>query len=248
MAIERPDITEEQEALCNEGVLHRARVWFISELGYWIISLIGRTLRWEVDGGEHHTMVRTAGKRIIYASWHGRILLGTYHWQHQGIVVMTSLHTDGDYIARTIRRFGFGTARGSSTRNAKRALVGMIRALRAGNDVGFTIDGPRGPRYVAKAGAVWLAAKTGNPVLPFCASAQKKWVLSSWDAFEIPIPFSRALILIGRPISVNSAADDEELEEARRTLQASLEDLRARADHRWDPPMRETGTVTQEEG
>ena len=147
---------------------------------------------------------------------------------------MTSRHKDGEYITRVIRRFGYGAARGSSSRGGKRALVEMIRQLRGNKDVGFTIDGPRGPRYVAKPGAVWIASKTGNAIFPFHISAEKKWVLPSWDHFLIPKPFTRARVLMAPPIYVKPGASEQELEDAQRLLQQVLDEIRLRGDSHWD--------------
>jgi lysophospholipid acyltransferase (LPLAT)-like uncharacterized protein len=129
------------------------------------------------------------------------VFLSTYFWQRRAIVVMTSRSFDGEYIARFIQRFGYGAARGSSTRGATGAVVEMVRLMRAGCPAGFTIDGPKGPRYVAKMGAVLLAKKTGNPVLPFTIAAERFWeARKSWDHFQIPQPFTRAHVIIAPPI------------------------------------------------
>jgi lysophospholipid acyltransferase (LPLAT)-like uncharacterized protein len=146
---------------------------------------------------------------------------------------MTSRNTDGEYIARVIRRLGYGTARGSSSRGGRRALVEMIRELRNNKDIGFTIDGPRGPRYVAKPGAVWIAAKTGDGIFPFHLSPEKSWVFDSWDHFHIPKPFTRVLILMGPPIFVDRDSSEDRLEVFQQKLQHTLEDLLERGDSYW---------------
>jgi hypothetical protein len=211
----------------------KLKVWLFSILAYCIIRAIGSTLRWQEQGWEHHEAIKAAGKTFIVVFWHGRILPSICWWRNRGIVVMTSQHRDGEYIAAVIQRFGCGCARGSSTRGSRGALVEMLRWLRNGRDVAFTIDGPRGPRYVAKPGATWLASRSGCPILPFNISAERKWVLRSWDHFQIPKPFSRAVIIVGTPIYVKSGADEEELEKAQHELQRSLEDLLERADSYW---------------
>jgi lysophospholipid acyltransferase (LPLAT)-like uncharacterized protein len=113
----------------------------------------------------------------------------------------------------------------------------MVHELRKKRDVGFTIDGPTGPRYVAKPGAVWIASKTGAAVLPFHISADKRWILNSWDLFQIPKPFSRVLVLMGQPIYVEADAGEEGLRAAQRRLQASLEELLERGDTHWSGPV-----------
>lgn len=209
------------------------KVWLFSALGFWAIRIIGSTIRWQIEGWENYRAIERAGKRIIYAVWHGRIFLATYFWRRRGIVVMTSQNRDGEYIARVIRRFGYGTARGSSSRGGWQALVELIHEIESRNDIGFTIDGPRGPRYIAKPGAVWVASKTGAAVFPFHISPQKSWVLSSWDQFHIPKPFSRALILMAPAIYVKQDATEAELESAQKDLQRSLDELRERGDSYW---------------
>src|SRR6187401_915826 len=107
-------------------------------------------MRWQSIGGSHLDDILTTGNRAIFTFWHGRIFPATYYWRNRGIVVMTSMNLDGEAIAQCILRFGYGAARGSSSRGGLRALAEMIRLVRAGRDTAFTIDGPRGPRYVAK--------------------------------------------------------------------------------------------------
>src|SRR5262249_42849581 len=120
------------------------------------IKLIGGLTRIEIEGWEKWEVAGQESRIPIYTFLHDRILLATYFWRRRGIVVMTSRSFDGEYIARFIQRFGYGAARGSSSRGATGAVVEMVRLMRAGLPTAFTIDGPRGPRYVAKMGAVLL--------------------------------------------------------------------------------------------
>ena len=200
-----------------------------ADLAFFItIKLIGSTVKFEVEGWENWEAASRDGKIPIYTFWHDRIFLSIYFWQRRRIVVMTSQSFDGEYIARFIQRFGAGAARGSSTRGATGAFVEMVRLMRAGCATAFTIDGPRGPRHVAKMGAVLLAKKTGNPVLPFTITAEKFWEAKSWDRPQIAKPFTRAHVYIAAPIFVPPDADDAELEAKRDELQRVLEDLDSR--------------------
>jgi lysophospholipid acyltransferase (LPLAT)-like uncharacterized protein len=194
------------------------------------IKLIGTTVKFEVKGWEHWEAASSDGKIPIYTFWHNRVFLGAYFWRRRRIVVMTSRSFDGEYIARFIQRFGYGAARGSSSRGATGAVVEMVRLMRAGCPGAFTIDGPRGPRYIAKMGAVLLAKKTSHPILPFTVTASKFWAVKSWDQFQVPKPFVRALLDIAPPIYVPSEADNAELEAKREELQRSLDDLNQRGD------------------
>jgi lysophospholipid acyltransferase (LPLAT)-like uncharacterized protein len=170
---------------------------------------------------------------VILTFWHGRIFMGTYYFRNRGIVVMTSQNRDGEYIARVIQRFGYRAARGSSSRGSHRATVECLRAMQEGRDLGLTIDGPRGPRYVAKPGAAYLAKKSGNPVVPFNIAVEKKWVMSSWDHFQIPQPFSRAIVLVGKPIYVAADINREQMQDIEGQIQCSLDELRDRSDSWW---------------
>jgi lysophospholipid acyltransferase (LPLAT)-like uncharacterized protein len=196
-----------------------------------LIKSIGRTVRFEVEGWENWEAASSQNKIPIYTTWHNVVFLSTYFWQRRGIVAMTSQSFDGEYIARFMRRFGYGAARGSSTRGGVGALVEMVRLMRAGCPAAFTIDGPRGPLYVAKMGAVLLAKKTGNPILPFTITAAKFWeARKSWDRFRVPKPFTRARAGIASPIFVPPNADDDVLAAKRDELQHALDEINQAGD------------------
>jgi lysophospholipid acyltransferase (LPLAT)-like uncharacterized protein len=192
---------------------------------YFLIRLIGATARFSVEGWENFEAATRGGKQPIYTFWHEQILLGTYFFRGRGIVVMTSRSFDGEYIARFIQRFGYGATRGSSSRGAVGALAEMIRLARAGLPTGLSIDGPRGPRRVAKMGAVLLAKKSGCPILPFTLTPAHAYATSSWDRLQIPLPFTRVHVRIAPPIYVAPDADDAKLEAAREELQRVLAEL-----------------------
>ena len=163
------------------------------------------------------------------AFWHGRILPATAYFRRRGIVVITSENFDGEWIAGIIERFGYGTARGSTSRGARRALLQLKRDMAAGKPAAFTLDGPRGPARVAQPGAVWLAKVTGNPIVPFHIESSRHWTLNSWDRTQIPKPFATTSIAIGEPLEVPPDADTARLEEASRALEQRLQDLEARS-------------------
>ncbi|MDQ2937680.1 MAG: lysophospholipid acyltransferase family protein [Acidobacteriota bacterium] len=190
---------------------------------YLLIKLVGTTARFEVEGWEHFEAALQERSVLIHTLWHDCIYLAIYFWRRRGIAYMTSQSFDGEYIARFLQRFGFGAVRGSSSRGGVGALVEMARLVRAGVSVGFTVDGPRGPRYVAKMGALLLAKKTGRPILPFNVTAARFKRTSTWDRLQIPLPFTRALVSIGAPISVPADADTLLLEAKRNELQRVLD-------------------------
>ncbi len=192
---------------------------------YLLVRLIGASVRFEIKGRENLEAIEKAGKLPIYTVWHNRLFLATYFFRQRGIVMMSSQSFDAEYIGRFIKRLGYGTIRGSSTRGGVGALVEMIRMMKQGLPMGFTIDGPKGPKYVVKEGALTLAKKTGNPVMPFCLTAKSFWEVKSWDKLQIPKPFSRVLVSIAEPFYVAEDADATELAIYRNELQKVLDDL-----------------------
>jgi lysophospholipid acyltransferase (LPLAT)-like uncharacterized protein len=213
----------------RQSRLKRFQVAAIAAVGYPLVELLGATLRLRVEGRERLDAVFASGRPFIVACWHGRILPMSLYFRGRGIVVITSENFDGEWIARIIARLGYGTARGSSSRNARAATLQMVRDIRGGRSTAFTLDGPRGPARVAKPGAVWLAAATGAPLLPCHVEAERSWELRSWDRTQIPKPFSRVHLVVGDPIAIRRGLSDEDQAQARRDLEAVLEGLRRRA-------------------
>jgi lysophospholipid acyltransferase (LPLAT)-like uncharacterized protein len=209
--------------------IKRIQARLISILGFRLVALLGSTLRWKTEGLEHFDAIVAGGRQPVMAFWHGRILPATYYFRRRGIVVITSENFDGEWIAGIIERFGYGTARGSTSRGGRRALLQLVRDLAAGKPAGFTLDGPRGPARVAQPGAVWLSKATGNPMLPFHLEASEYWTLNSWDRTQIPKPFSTVAIAMGEPFQVAADADEEGLERARLMLEERLRALEVRA-------------------
>jgi lysophospholipid acyltransferase (LPLAT)-like uncharacterized protein len=192
---------------------------------YLMIRLIGSTLRYSAENEHLYDEVIASGRQPILAFWHDRIFAGVYYFRNRNIAVLTSKSMDGEYIARFISRFGYGAVRGSSSRGGMRALVEMIKLMREGVPMAFTVDGPRGPRYEAKSGPVLLAKKTGNPIVPFVTECSSYWQMKSWDRLQIPRPFSRARIFFGEPIYVADTGGEDEIEQKRLELQQILDDL-----------------------
>ncbi|PYS31700.1 MAG: hypothetical protein DMG11_00630 [Acidobacteria bacterium] len=213
--------------------LDRWKAWLIGWIGFFVIGIIGRTMRWQSVGDSYLDEIYKSGNRAIFTFWHGRIFPATYYWRNRGIVVMTSMNRDGESIAQCIQRFGYGAARGSSSRGGFKALAQMARDIRHGRDTAFTIDGPRGPRYIAKQGPVLLAMKTGAAIFCFHISMKRKIQLKSWDEFQIPLPFTRAIVLKAAPIWVPHDAPEAHLRDLHLQMQDTLDDLRKRGDSWW---------------
>ena len=195
--------------------------------GYWLVRTLGPTLRFEVLGFERTERVYTAGRRCIFAFWHRSICPIMWWARHRGIVVMNTTNFDGQWTRRVIERLGYGTAQGSSTRGGLRGLAVMAQRLEQGLDVAFTIDGPRGPRYVAKPGPIMLARRSGHPIVVFHIALERAHTLkNTWDLFQIPYPLSRAVLTVAPLIWVPKDADRETLEQKHAEMQAALERVR----------------------
>ena len=201
----------------------------IAAAGHPLVAALCRTVRWTAEGMRHYDAIQASGRQPVMAFWHGRIVHATWFFRHRGIVVMISENFDGEWIGRLIERFGYRTARGSTSRGGARALVRMRRLAVGGSPTGFAVDGPRGPARSVQPGAVWLASLTGHPVLPFHSEADRYWTARSWDGSQVPKPFARAAMVVGAPIEVPRAASADVIERKRAELERSLHDLADRA-------------------
>lgn len=202
----------------------RAQVPVIAATALTLLRLLGPTLRFDVIGQPNVVRVHESGRRCILAFWHRGILSATWWWRNRGIVVMNSTNFDGQWTRRVIEGVGFGTAQGSSTRGGLRGLAMMARQIENGHDAAFTIDGPRGPRYVAKPGPVMLARRTGAPIVCFHVHPERAHTFEkSWDLFQVPHPFSRVALVIAPPIDVPAEADRETVKRKHAEMQRMLE-------------------------
>jgi hypothetical protein len=205
----------------------RIQIPFIAATVYTVIRVLGPTLRFEVLGWQNAERVHAAGKRCIWAFWH-RVIIPIVWWhRNHGVVVMNTTAFDGQWTRKVIEWLGFGTAQGSSSRGGLRGLAVMARRLEEGVDCAFTIDGPRGPRYVAKPGPVILARKSGCPILVFHIGVDRGVTFErTWDHFLLPKPFARSVILFAPPIFVPQDANTELMESKHAEMQRELERVR----------------------
>jgi lysophospholipid acyltransferase (LPLAT)-like uncharacterized protein len=205
----------------------RIQIPIIAAAVYGVIRTLGPTLRYEVLGWQHVERVHASGKRCIWAFWHRVIIPIVWWYRNHGVVVMNTTAFDGQWTRKVIEWLGFGTAQGSSSRGGLRGLAVMARRLEEGLDCAFTIDGPRGPRYVAKPGPVMLARKTGCPILVFHIGVERgKTFEKTWDHFLLPAPFARTMILFAPPIYVPTDANAEAMEAKHAEMQRELERVR----------------------
>lgn len=188
-----------------------------------VIRLIVPTLRLGMSFEEEKLPQGIKTHPIVVSFWHNCIFPSVYIFRNLGIRVMASESFDGEWIGRIIHKFGFVKISGSSSRGGVRGLMGMRRDVEQGWTVAFTIDGPRGPRYVVKPGPILLASATGIPMVVFHIALENPWILKTWDRCMVPKPFSRALLRVSNQIFVPPDADREKyLAE----LQTRLEQVR----------------------
>jgi lysophospholipid acyltransferase (LPLAT)-like uncharacterized protein len=195
-----------------------------------VISALFRTCRFEVSGEENYLSFWRSRKPVVFVLWHGRLLAGAYRQKGKGLVVLISQHRDGEYIARVVEQWGYGTVRGSSTRGGTGALRGLLRHVREGHSVVLTPDGPQGPRERIKTGALLVAQLGGAPIIPVATGASRSWWVEGWDRFQIPKPFSRIRMEYGQPIFVPRVADETELQACAKQVQSALDELMVRVD------------------
>ncbi len=200
-------------------------------LGRGLVRALGATLRVREIRSAGVDALWRERRPVIYAAWHGRILLLPYLYGRRGVHVLASRSRDGELLSRFVQGFGVAVVRGSSSRGGGRALLALARLVRERQVEALLVpDGPRGPREVARPGAVLLARLTGAPLVPVGVGAWPRRVLRSWDAFVVPRPFGRAVVVFGEPIVVPAAADRPAIEAKREELETALRRVTAAAD------------------
>jgi len=170
-------------------------------------------------------------KPAIYILWHGRMLIPLYMYRNIKAIVIVSEHRDGEIITSSLNAAGYGTVRGSTTRGGVRALAQLTRLAKKGSvKIGFTPDGPKGPRWRLQPGSIYLAAKTELPVVPVSGSANHAYYFKSWDSFQLPLPFSKVVLNAGEPYFVTGGLDPDNIEYHRAEVERRLIALTLEAD------------------
>jgi lysophospholipid acyltransferase (LPLAT)-like uncharacterized protein len=210
---------------------HPVVLGVLTRLATMLLRGLYRSVRMEVVGKEIvDRLVRTEGRRIMVAFWHGRFLMMPFGYPEVRWAIMISQHPDGEYISRMAERLGIYPVRGSARRGGPRALLGMVRASRRGYHIAITPDGPLGPREQVKRGVIELARVAGTPILPAAFAASRGKFLRTWDRFLIPYPFGRVVFVCTEPIVVSRDAEPAEVEKARVVLEERLRHVTAQAD------------------
>lgn len=208
---------------------------WVRSFACWLVSLYIRfvfaTVRWQVFGDEIPKACWQSGKPLIVCFWHGRLLMLPKAWRpDQPFHMLISHHRDGQLISKTVGHFGIKTIAGSSSKGGTAALRSMIATLKNNETIGITPDGPRGPRMRVSDGIIAVAKLSGVPITPLTFSTARGKVLSSWDRFLIPFPFSKGVMMWGDPISVPRDADEQAMQHARHILEGRLNAITEQAD------------------
>lgn len=203
---------------------------FKINLAFSVVALLGRSLRYRVVGREQLTKYHGKSGFIINA-WHGQQLIGFYFFRRCGYYILSSMSRDGDFSSTIMRKFGWNIIRGSSSKGAVRSLIELLRVLRQGAGLVMTPDGPRGPLYHIEPGGLYLAQKTGAPIIPMAMIYDRKWISKrSWDQFVIPKPFARCVAYLGDPLFIKDKLSDEELEVEKKRLQDAIHEANRRGE------------------
>ena len=198
----------------------------LGKMAWFFAHMIGKTLSIEIVG-EEKVPPHSA---VIYVLWHGRLFFPMFCNRNRGITVLVSEHRDGEIITASLECAGYKTVRGSTTRGGVRALAKLVKLVKEGSTVAFTPDGPRGPKWHFQPGAVYVAAKTGIPIIPLGGSVKHSYYFRSWDSFQLPLPFSKGIYIIGEPYYITGGLDDETIEKHRSELERILIQLNREAD------------------
>ncbi len=207
------------------------KYFLVGIFGSIFIRLLASMVTIKEIPGKHSEELKRQGKKVIFAFWHSLILAPIHVGRNFGTKVLIRQHSDGEDIARVIQRLGYKVVRGSTTRGGARALLSMIKKIKEEEDsLVITPDGPKGPRFIVQPGVIFLAQKTGYPIVPVSLDLTKYWELPSWDRFRIPKPFSKARIFYGDPIMVPPKLEKSEAEDYLASLERALIKLGNEAD------------------
>ncbi len=202
----------------------------IPGVAYLIINTIYATLKIRIISAIDLDKIKDRKMQVVFALWHGRMILPIKYFQKYHFNLMVSSSKDGRLIGSVLEKLGFYIVYGSSSKSPIRALVGAIQRVKEGHNFAITVDGPRGPIHKVKPGTIFLAKKTGVPIVPVHYTCNRSIQFNSWDKYMLPLPFSRSLMLIGEPCYLSDNMNDEIVEQERMSIENKLNDLSIQAD------------------
>jgi lysophospholipid acyltransferase (LPLAT)-like uncharacterized protein len=214
----------------NKKKKQKILLFLASRFGWLFILLLGKLLFIKEKGRHHLNKIETEKAKHIFVIWHGRMFVPIYIHRREKICPMISLHSDGEMIAQTMYKLGYYPVRGSSTRGGKEAFHEMVKKINQGAAGAIIPDGPIGPRHQFKPGTLYLAQQTNAYLIPITFSADKKIVFKSWDKFVLPLPFSRIIMMYGKPIKLKKNASSRELVKIKADTEQQMIKLEQQAD------------------
>jgi lysophospholipid acyltransferase (LPLAT)-like uncharacterized protein len=226
-----PDAASDAIAMPKLSLWRRLQIPIIAAAVYGVIRIIGPTLRVEIVGIQHAAQIRDKSKAGIGVFFHRCIFPSAWIWRNRGVVVMNTVNFDGQWTRKVIEWLGFGTAQGSSSRGGMAGLTVLAQKLGEGKHVAFTVDGPRGPRFVAKPGPVILARRMNCPISVFHIGVERGYTFKkSWDLLKVPMPFSRAVMIFAPVIRMKPDGGGDDLKAALAEMQSALDRVREDAE------------------
>ena len=213
-------------------IQHPLLVRTVGSAGAWAVRRLVGTTRFHfryADPMVNPEVARRTGRRYIYAFFHEVMLFPAYFWAWPEMQILISDHRDGELITQVVKRLGFGVVRGSTTRGGARALREMSHRIDQGH-VCFTPDGPKGPRRHVHQGMIYLASKTGLPIVGGGMAFKRPWRAKSWDRFCVPRPFSPAACVVPEPVIVPPDADRDTIEECRVEVERRMQNAMLEAE------------------
>ena len=181
-------------------------------LAYFFSRLLTLTLRVEYVNTENKSKAQqlSSNQKYIYALWHQNLLMALSSHAHQTCAMIVSSSKDGELVATACKHYGHYPVRGSSHRGAIRALAEMMKVIKSNQHFGaITVDGPKGPKYEVKKGIIDIAKKCQTPIVPLSFYPKSYWEFKSWDNFRLPKPFTKFIVVYGRPINVSAQIEKE---------------------------------------
>lgn len=215
----------------ERGLLEEIKYGLVGLAGSLVIRALAATCDGELENRDAPARARVHGP-VIYAVWHGRLMVPVFTHRRRAIGILISQSDDGEYVARIAERLGFQTIRGSSTRGGEQGFRRLLEYLQSVGDVAITPDGPTGPKYKVKRGLVYLARAAGAAIVPCGVAPDRYWQMGSWDEFRATKPGAYVLARFGEPIYVPEKSNKFDLERIRAEVEDTLNTLTADVESR----------------
>ena len=206
----------------------KIKLFLIPRIVYFLLAITNKTLNLQVVGYENTDEIDRVSPKL-YAFWHGYMWIPVYYYRKRNFIVLSSLSQDGEYMTRVLKRLGWQVIRGSSSKGGSRSLLKLYKELITGATTVLTPDGPTGPIYKVKPGIVYLQEKSNGAIIPLGIAIDKKIEVNSWDKLKIPLPFSKAVLNIGKPIKLPK---DESIEKRCQLLEEKINEVQKEAEEK----------------